>query len=89
MTATASATDVAASTTDLLIETRALRKEFGGLVAVSDVDFQLVLRQSDVPMTHVSAHSRLGWNTWCRRKPYPRHAEDATLSVSDRVCINR
>jgi type VI secretion system protein ImpH len=59
------------------------------LGAEVDVDFQLVLRQSDVPMTHVSAHSRLGWNTWCRRKPYPRHAEDATLSVSDRVCINR
>ena len=45
MTAAPSATDVAAPTTDLLIETRALRKEFGGLVAVSDVDFQLV-RQS-------------------------------------------
>ena len=30
---------------DLLIETRALRKEFGGLVAVADVDFELV-RQS-------------------------------------------
>ncbi len=58
------------------------------LGAEVDVDFQLVLRQADVPTTHTGPHARLGWNTWCRRKPYPRHAEDTVFSVTDRVCIN-
>jgi type VI secretion system protein ImpH len=58
------------------------------LGAEVDVDFQLVLRQADVPTTHTGPHSRLGWNTWCRRKPYPRHAEDSVFTVTDRACIH-
>lgn len=58
------------------------------LGAEMDIEFQLVLRQDEVPTVQAGPHSRLGWNTWCRRLPYPRHAEDTVFSVTDRVCIN-
>jgi type VI secretion system protein ImpH len=58
------------------------------LGAETDVEVQLVLRKDDVPTVQAGPHSRLGWNTWCRRGPYPRHAEDTVFTVSERVCIN-
>ena len=36
----------------------------------------------------LTPHSRLGWNTWSRMKPYPRHADDTVFSVSDRLWVN-
>ena len=50
--------------------------------------FQLVLQKEEVPTAQSGPHSRLGWNTWCRRKPYPRHAQDTVFTVADQVCIN-
>jgi type VI secretion system protein ImpH len=58
------------------------------LGAEMDVEFQLVLRKDEVPTAQTGPHSRLGWNTWSRRKPYPRHAEDTVFTVADQVCIN-
>ena len=53
-----------------------------------DLEFQLVLERTEVPTAQTGPHSRLGWNTWCRRQPYPRHAEDTVFTVSERACIN-
>jgi type VI secretion system protein ImpH len=58
------------------------------LGAEMDVEFQLVLQQEEVPAAQAGPHSRLGWNTWSRRQPYPRHAEDTVFSVSDHPWIN-
>lgn len=58
------------------------------LGAEFDVEFQLVLQQEEVPAAQTGPHSRLGWNTWSRRQPYPRHAEDTVFSVADQVWIN-
>jgi type VI secretion system protein ImpH len=53
-----------------------------------DVDFQLVLKKDEVPAAQTGPHSRLGWNTWSRKQPYPCHAEDTVFSVCDQVCVN-
>jgi type VI secretion system protein ImpH len=58
------------------------------LGAEMDVDFQLVLNKAEVPAAHTGPHSRLGWNTWSRRQPYLRHADDAIFTVSDRLFVN-
>jgi type VI secretion system protein ImpH len=58
------------------------------LGAEFDVEYQLVLQKEEVPATQTGPHARLGWNTWSRRQPYPRHAEDTVFSVADQVWVN-
>jgi predicted component of type VI protein secretion system len=58
------------------------------LGAEIDFEFQLVLEKDSVPTAQTGPHSRLGWNTWCRRQPYPRHAEDTVFTVADGICVN-
>jgi type VI secretion system protein ImpH len=58
------------------------------LGAEMDVEFQLVLQKEEVPATQTGPHSRLGWNTWSRKKAYPRHADDTVFAVSDQVWVN-
>ena len=53
-----------------------------------DFEFQLVLQKEEVPATQTGPHSRLGWNTWSRKKQYPRHADDTVFSVSDQLFVN-
>jgi type VI secretion system protein ImpH len=58
------------------------------LGAEFDVEFQLLLKKDDVPAAATGPHSRLGWNTWSRTRPYPRPADDTVFAVSDRARIN-
>jgi type VI secretion system protein ImpH len=53
-----------------------------------DVEFQLVLKQGEVPAAQTGPHIRLGWNTWSRQLPYPKNADDTVFSVSDKVFMN-
>jgi type VI secretion system protein ImpH len=56
--------------------------------AEMDVEFQLILKKDEVPAAQTGPHIRLGWNTWSRKRPYPKHAEDTVFSVSDHVFMN-
>jgi type VI secretion system protein ImpH len=58
------------------------------LGAEIDVEYQLVLQKEEVPAAQTGSHSRLGWNTWSRRQPYPQHAEDTVFSIPDRIWVN-
>jgi type VI secretion system protein ImpH len=58
------------------------------LGAEMDVEYQLVLQKDEVPATQTGCHSRLGWNTWSRQKPYPKHAEDTVFTIADRLWVN-
>ena len=56
-----------------------------------DVEFQLVLRKADVPSSRFGPAqgigSRLGWNTWCRRKPKSLDAEEAVFQAQELVIV--
>ncbi len=56
-----------------------------------DVEFQLVLKKDEVPGCKVGPGmglgSRLGWNTWSKRKPMPRDAADAVFQAEETVWI--
>lgn len=53
-----------------------------------DMEFQLVLRKDEVPGCNLGPStgaigSRLGWNTWSRRKPKAQDAEEAVFKAED------
>ena len=54
-----------------------------------DVEFQLILEAAEVPACQVGRGvglgARLGWNTWSRRGPMNRDAEDAVFQAEERV----
>ncbi len=55
-----------------------------------DVEFQLVLRKDEVPVTRMggaAAGTRLGWNTWMRRKPMACDADDPVFQADERVTL--
>ncbi len=56
-----------------------------------DVEFQLVLKAEEVPSCKVGPGlglgSRLGWNTWSRRRPMPKDAADAVFQAVDGVWL--
>lgn len=56
-----------------------------------DVEFQLILKKDEVPGCKVGPGlglgSRLGWNTWSKRKPMPRDAADAVFQAEEMVWI--
>jgi type VI secretion system protein ImpH len=56
-----------------------------------DVEFQLILKKEEVPGCKVGPGmglgSRLGWNTWSKRKPMPRDAADAVFQAEEMVWI--
>lgn len=56
-----------------------------------DFEFQLVLKKEEVPACEVGAKggigSRLGWNTWSRRKPKSQDAEDVVFQAQDLTMI--
>lgn len=57
-----------------------------------DVDFQLILRKEEVPACGLgrvpqATSSRLGWNTWSRRKPKSLDAEDAVFRAQELVWV--
>lgn len=56
-----------------------------------DVEFQLILKKDEVPGCKVGRGvglgSRLGWNTWSKRKPMPRDAADAVFQADETVWI--
>ena len=67
-----------------------------------DVEFQLVLRKDEVPACAFGRggdgapssgdgqpSSRLGWNTWSRRKPKTRDAEEAVFQAEDLVWLGK
>ncbi|MCI0376982.1 MAG: type VI secretion system baseplate subunit TssG [Gemmataceae bacterium] len=55
-----------------------------------DVEFQLVLSKDEVPACALGAKdaalgSRLGWNTWSRKKPKDRDAQEAVFQADELV----
>lgn len=56
-----------------------------------DVEFQLVLRKEEVPSCKfgpaAGIGSRLGWNTWSRRKPKDRDAEETVFQARELVSV--
>jgi type VI secretion system protein ImpH len=56
-----------------------------------DAEFQLILKKDEVPGCKVGPGlglgSRLGWNTWSKRKPMPRDAADAVFQAEEMVWI--
>jgi type VI secretion system protein ImpH len=55
-----------------------------------DVEFQLVLQKEEVPSCTLGARgpgmgSRLGWNTWSKKKPKTHDAEEAVFQARDLV----
>jgi type VI secretion system protein ImpH len=54
-----------------------------------DVEFQLVLAAEEVPACKVGVKggigTRLGWNTWSRRQPMKRDADDAVFQAEETV----
>jgi len=55
-----------------------------------DVEFQLVLQKEEVPSCSLGAAgpgmgSRLGWNTWSKKKPKTHDAEEAVFQARDLV----
>lgn len=58
------------------------------LGAEIDVEFQLLLRKDEVPAAQTGPGIRLGWNSWSRRQPYNRHADDTVFTVSDDPCLS-
>ncbi len=50
-----------------------------------DIEIQLILKKDDVPGCEVGKRvgmgTRLGWNTWSKRKPLPKDSEDAVFLV--------
>ncbi len=57
-----------------------------------DVEFQLVLRKEEVPACRFAAAAgatgpRLGWNTWSRRKPKVKDAEEPVFQAEDLVWV--
>ncbi|MBI3408943.1 MAG: type VI secretion system baseplate subunit TssG [Planctomycetes bacterium] len=55
-----------------------------------DMEFQLVLRKDEVPGCNLGPGaggmgSRLGWNTWSRRKPKTLDAEEAVFQAEDLI----
>jgi type VI secretion system protein ImpH len=56
-----------------------------------DVEFQLILKREEVPGCKVGPGlglgSRLGWNTWSKRKPMARDAADAVFQAEEMVWI--
>lgn len=56
----------------------------------TDVDIQLVLKKEEVPACKLGAGAgaRLGWNTWSRRKPMARDADDAVFQVAEGVWVD-
>lgn len=57
-----------------------------------DVEIQLVLKKDEVPGCRVGPGagigSRLGWNTWSKRKPTPHDAADAVFQADDDVWLD-
>jgi type VI secretion system protein ImpH len=51
-----------------------------------DVELQLILKKEEVPGTQMGQRTgmgaRLGWNTWAKRKPLPRDAEEAIFELT-------
>lgn len=56
-----------------------------------DVEFQLILKKDEVPACKVGPGlglgSRLGWNTWSKRKPSPRDAADAVFQADETIWL--
>jgi len=57
-----------------------------------DVEIQLILKKEDVPATKLGKPAkglgaRLGWNTWSKRKPLPKDADDPVFLAEERVWI--
>jgi type VI secretion system protein ImpH len=56
-----------------------------------DVEFQLILKKEEVPGCKIGPGlglgSRLGWNTWSKRKPLPRDAADAVFQAEEMIWI--
>jgi len=56
-----------------------------------DVEFQLILKKEEVPGCKVGLGtglgSRLGWNTWSKRKPVLRDAADAVFQADETVWL--
>ncbi|MCI0640823.1 MAG: type VI secretion system baseplate subunit TssG [Gemmataceae bacterium] len=58
-----------------------------------DVEFQLVLSKDEVPACALGARdsalgSRLGWNTWSRKKPKESDAQEAVFQADELVWTN-